>query len=148
MGLSHLVRLLLACVVVALALAAARPSGALPPSQLEREVLREVNNHRAAHGLARLKMSKSLHGSARAYAKRLIKHDYFHHANLPGGIGETLAWGSKRNFDPAKIVQLWMESPPHRRLLLLPSARKGGFGIWAGNFRNYVDVRMAVGRVS
>ena len=93
-------------------------------------------------------MSKNLHGSARAYARRLLKYDYFEHAEMPAGIGEILAWGSKDRFLAARIVQVWMESPHHRRLLLLPSARRAGFGLWAGNFRGHGDVRMAVGRVS
>ena len=48
MDLSPLVRLLLSGAVVALALAAARPTGAATPNQVERNVLRAVNNERAS----------------------------------------------------------------------------------------------------
>jgi uncharacterized protein YkwD len=57
-------------------------------------------------------------------------------------LGETIGWGSGALAEPAEMVRMWMESPPHRRTLLDPRFRLVGVGTWAGTFQGYDGVRV------
>jgi uncharacterized protein YkwD len=46
-------------------------------------------------------------------------------------LGETLAWGSGGLASVHEIVQAWMHSPPHRRVIL-SSYREVGIGVALG----------------
>ena len=81
----------------------------------------------------------------------MARHNYFDHRS-PGGstpaararnagylrgvnawrVGETLAWGTGTLGTPESTVQAWLNSPPHRELLLDPGFRDFGLGIAAG----------------
>jgi uncharacterized protein YkwD len=47
-------------------------------------------------------------------------------------LGEAIGWGSGSLASPASIVQSWMDSPPHRAILLGRDFRDIGIGIVAG----------------
>jgi Cysteine-rich secretory protein family len=48
-------------------------------------------------------------------------------------VGETLAWGWGHGGSANRIVQSWMRSPGHRRVLLRPDYRELGVGVvWGG----------------
>jgi uncharacterized protein YkwD len=48
-------------------------------------------------------------------------------------LGETLGWGAGELATPAAIVQGWMNSPPHRAILLDGDFRRIGLGVAAGS---------------
>jgi uncharacterized protein YkwD len=47
-------------------------------------------------------------------------------------VGETLAWGRGSLATPEAIVAAWLESPPHRRVLLEARYRDVGIGVTTG----------------
>ena len=49
-------------------------------------------------------------------------------------LGEDLAWGTGSDAQPEAIVQAWMDSPPHRRIMLDCRFSQLGVGIAAGRF--------------
>jgi uncharacterized protein YkwD len=46
--------------------------------------------------------------------------------------GETLAWGTGAATTPASRVAAWMQSPPHRAILLGRAYREAGLAVVAG----------------
>ena len=98
---------------------------------LDRQMGREINRVRAAHGRRRLGRSQRLHRASRRYAGWLASQHRFVHAAplLPegfSGAGEVL----ERHYDGQprvpETVQLWMRSPSHRKVLLNPKYRVAG----------------------
>jgi hypothetical protein len=47
-------------------------------------------------------------------------------------LGEDLAWGSGGLASPEAVVQAWMDSPPHRHIMLDRHLRVVGIGIVRG----------------
>ena len=86
----------------------------------------------------------------------MLKRGYFEH-NSPGEgfgsrirrfldsplVGENIAWGTGRYGTAEGIVKLWMHSPPHRRIILMPSLHRVGLGIATGTFKGARDATMA-----
>ena len=148
MRLATLARLGVALVVCTILLSLARPARAAAPTRMERALLAAVNEARAAFHLRRVHLGKRLQAGAHVYARRLMQRNLFTHASLSPGVAETLAWGTAGIMDPRVIVQMWLDSPPHRAILLWPEARRAGFGITIGWFRGYPSIRLAVARFS
>jgi uncharacterized protein YkwD len=110
-----------------------------------------INVERRARGLAPLSANATLARAARRHATDMVLHAYFSHVT-PGGLtftdrlrnvgylrrgcswsaGEALAWGTGAEMTPASRVAAWMESPPHRALLLGRGFREAGLGIVPG----------------
>jgi uncharacterized protein YkwD len=107
----------------------------------ERKVVRIVNRIRARHGLRRLKASHRLARAASRHTGDMLARDFLSHASSDGTgmaqrvrrytganwIGENIAALSGRA-TARRCVQLWMQSPPHRAVLLSPSGRRIGVG--------------------
>jgi uncharacterized protein YkwD len=104
----------------------------------EQEAIEALNEVRRAHGLAPLRESGSLNGSSGAYARKMLRHDFFGHGSsidVAGGFrsaGETLAYHTGWNAQPRKTVTRWMNSPGHRAVLLSPGFRYVGMGLARG----------------
>jgi len=107
-------------------------------------MLVDINRFRAAHGLARLRWSPQLTSAARAHSQQMAQDGYFAHASVDGSafwrrlqsfyrvsparvwaVGENLAWSSPA-LDGAGALELWVASPPHRRILMDPRWREIG----------------------
>jgi uncharacterized protein YkwD len=147
-------RLLLCLAVLALAapVASAAPArgGAAAPNDLEREVVQRVNAIRAERGLPSVRVADTLVQAARRHSRAMIAHDEFSHESPGNGesfdrrlrrfhqarvLGETLGWGSGSYGTPAGVVQLWMDSPPHRAILLDRAFARIGVGLARGTFQ-------------
>jgi uncharacterized protein YkwD len=104
----------------------------------ERRMLHAVNAVRAEHGLAPFHGSASLHRSASAYARWMLRSDYFGHlgriraSGRFARLGEALAWHSGGGARVHRTVSAWMHSPPHRALILHPGFRWLGAGLARG----------------
>ena len=110
-----------------------------------------INKQRAKHGLKPLKSSGGLITVARRHSKDMVHRNYFSHrsksgtnpsdriasAGGRGAIGEDLAWGTGSYASPSAIVKLWMNSPPHRRVLRAKDLRYVGIGRATGKFQGY-----------
>jgi uncharacterized protein YkwD len=47
-------------------------------------------------------------------------------------VGETLAWGTLTSSSPAGVLEAFLDSPPHRRVLLDPRFHDVGIGVALG----------------
>jgi uncharacterized protein YkwD len=115
----------------------------------EQRVLELINKQRAKRGLKPLKSDGGLITVARRHSRDMVRRDYFSHvskggstpsgriakAGGRGSIGEDLAWGTGSYASPSAIVRLWMNSPPHRRVLLAKDLRYVGIGRATGRFQ-------------
>jgi uncharacterized protein YkwD len=78
----------------------------------------------------------------------MVRRHYFSHTSLGGTtlperirrtgylratndwlVGENLAWGTRAKGTARQILRMWMASPSHRRVLLMPSFRDVGLGV-------------------
>ena len=133
--------------VVAPSQGAARPrSSAVPEAQLQVALLGQINAFRAAHGLARLRLSGALNAVANGHSAEMARVGYFSHDSANGqsfssriaqaysprgyrrwSVGENLVWGGP-DIGAARAFRLWLASPPHRANLLNAGWRQVGLG--------------------
>ena len=133
--------------VVAPSQGAARPrSSAAPEAQLQVALLGQINAFRAAHGLARLRVSGALNVVANGHSAQMARLGYFSHDSANGqsfssriaqaysprgyrrwSVGENLVWGGP-DIGAARAFRLWLASPPHRANLLNAGWRRIGLG--------------------
>ena len=99
-----------------------------------------VNKMRAGHGLRGFAWSPKLARAAHRHARDMARRGYFAHQR-PGGpslgsrvraagfrgrnLGEAIAYGCGSLSTPASIVRAWINSPPHRAILLSRRSRVG-----------------------
>src|SRR4051794_24809510 len=95
------------------------PAAAASPNSV---MLKRINNARKRHGLAPVRLSKSISRSSQSYANTLARESLFQHAVHPsargfGSVAEILglAWGTCR---ARCVVRAWVHSPVHRAILL------------------------------
>lgn len=109
-------------------------------AQAESKMLTAINKARAKHGLASLRGSRSLMGSARRYSRWLMANDTFRHLSRIQAssrfslLGEALAMHTGTSFSVRATVDQWMASPPHRALLLSSAMKWAGTGVTRGRF--------------
>jgi uncharacterized protein YkwD len=117
--------------------------------QKERAIIRGINHQRAKHGLAPVLASARLARAADYHSWEMLDANYFAHTSRDGGsfdarvrryvskraLGETLAYlgGSCGRGSARQIVQMWMNSPPHRAILLSSTYRRVGIGKRVGS---------------
>ena len=116
------------------------PAAAAPVDDEERLALALINRERSARGLPVLAFSASLQAAAEWMSldqarEAIVRHDDSLGRGLRArltdvgyppnaSIWENLAAGVR--LDAARVVSLWMGSPPHRANILAPSARAVG----------------------
>ena len=149
-------RSLLGSFVLALALAAtctlaAPPTDAAAGSRMdrtERRIVKLINSYRAKHGRPRLRASGRLNRAADRHSREMVAHDFFAHPSRNGTaastrvrrssrartVGENLAFiGAGERRAARRVVGMWIESPPHRAVLLNSSFRRIGVGRRGGD---------------
>ena len=107
-----------------------------------------------------LTMEPRLHCAARKHSRDMGQRGYFSHSSRASGesfdkrvlrfqdrtkvrwLGETIGWGAGDLAEPEQMVQMWMDSPPHRRTILDRRFRIVGIGTWAGEFMGHQGVRI------
>ena len=115
----------------------------------EAQVLVLLNQIRAEHNLTPLVANTQLRNAARAHSTDMLRRGFFDH-NSPSETwdarvaryikapltGENIAWGSGTYGSPAGIVKQWMNSPPHRAIILTGELKRVGLGLATGTFQN------------
>ena len=133
-------RRIAALLAVAVGLGVAMPAAPASATPAEIKMVKKINQIRRAYGVARLRPSYSLFVSAKLYALRMMRSDYFgHQARIPVAsrwrtAGETLAWHSGWRLSPRRTVGRWMGSPAHRAVLLSSRFSRVGVGRARGNY--------------
>jgi uncharacterized protein YkwD len=133
-------------VVLALAASASLFATGLVPAASaatasEKRVLRLIDSARQSHGLPPLRDSDSLCRSARRHSGYMVAHNYFGHLGRIRASrrfrrrGEALAMYSGWRMRPHRVLRLWLNSPPHRALVLSRGMRFAGVGGRRGRLR-------------
>jgi uncharacterized protein YkwD len=122
----------------------AASSGLTARSSLDQEILAQINRVREGHGLNPLRLARSLAVAAIDHSQEMAEGGFFGHDSADGSaywerirrfyrwmgfsrwaVGENVFWASP-DASALEVVQDWMRSPPHRRILLYPGWRDLG----------------------
>ena len=115
---------------------------------LEGAVVRAVNLVRADAGLRPLRTSPSLRTAARGHSRAMLERGFFSHDSADGtqfserirrhytnrgwrtwSVGEALLASQGSTVTPDAVVAAWLESPPHRAIIMSPTWRDAGIGV-------------------
>ena|SRR5205823_2596375 len=128
------------------ATAAAQPlrSDAGGSATLGAQVLSQLNSIRAQRGLVPLRVAPALSAAASLHSREMTQDGYFDHDSADGSpfwkrlerfypsgkaqfwsVGENLLWESPE-IDAGAAIQMWMQSPEHRKNMLDPRWREIG----------------------
>ena len=121
-----------------------RPASPMRP--LEQSVLAQLNALRRQHGLVSLRISFDLAAAARQHSAEMASRGYFGHNSASGlsfdrriarfypmsnhrywSVGENLLWSS-RELNAAAALNIWLNSPKHRKTMLMTRWREVGVG--------------------
>jgi uncharacterized protein YkwD len=116
----------------------------------ERQVIRELNDARAQHGLARVRADAGLNRAADRHSRDMLRSDFFDHPSSDGTpfdrrvrrfadanmVGETLAALPQRRGGAGMVVQLWLDSAVHRDIVLGAGFRRIGVARRWGSLGN------------
>jgi uncharacterized protein YkwD len=111
-------------------------------SAIEREVIQRLNDQRAQRGLQPLRAARGLNRAADRHSKDMLARDFFDHPSSDGTpfdrrvrryaragiVGETLASLPNRGGGAADVVEIWMNSPAHRAIVLDARLKRVGVG--------------------
>jgi uncharacterized protein YkwD len=122
------------------------PSVGACPAAGEIAVVCAINHERGERSRPALTPQPTLTLVAARHVRGMVRRHYFAHVTPSGrtladrmrsagylrprarswAVGETLAWGTGEWAEPAAIVDAWMRSRPHRRVLLSRAYREIG----------------------
>ena len=114
----------------------ARDASALPSEQLEDLLMVEINQARAANGLGKVRVFDACTDRlSERWGRRIARTGVFAHRDQGDVVdrchgtwaGETLVRGA--GLTPEQMVQLWLDSPGHREILLSRRADRAGVAI-------------------
>jgi uncharacterized protein YkwD len=106
---------------------------AMSTTSYERATLRAINGVRAAHHLRKLSLAGCPDRLANKWSAHLAATHTFYHRSMVRALhlcharyaGETLGMGT---MTPKKLVSMWMNSAPHRHILMSHNPRRIGIG--------------------
>src|SRR5690349_20999744 len=110
-----------------------------------------VNLERTTRGLQALERDAGLARAARAHARDMASNRFFDHVSPNGDtvgdrvrkagygkpgdgwrVGENLGWGTGGRATPAALGDMWLDSPPHRKIMLATAYNELGVGVAQG----------------
>jgi uncharacterized protein YkwD len=119
-------------------------SSSATPDALRAALRCVIDVERTSRGLAPLPADARVDNAASAHARDMVRRHYFSHQRAGGpspmqrmrragwrghGVGEAIAWGCGSLGTPLATVRAWLNSPPHRAILLDRSWNAGGIGV-------------------
>jgi uncharacterized protein YkwD len=119
------------------------PVATVAKADVEHAIARRINRVRRAHGLRRVKFRVRLRKVARRHSRDMLRHDALTHSASNGAslgarlssaghrrhYGEVIAWTPRgARAGARRVVQMWMNSPSHRAVLLNGHLRRVGVG--------------------
>ncbi len=126
-------------------------------SDIEQQLVKKINELRVKQGLKPLKVDKSLCFVAKNYSKKMWMNKFFAHVDpytgldalgrlkqngiLYPSVGENLAFIEYSSLTAPiadKVVNLWMESPPHRATMLSKKYTLLGVGAYCEGGKCYI----------
>jgi uncharacterized protein YkwD len=145
-GSRHLVGALLLALVISTLAPLATPVAGASAGDAEWKVLALINDYRADHGRAPVRMAPGVRKVAGRRSSSMAHLDYFAHVS-PSGIdagdllrsigaphrawGEIIGWTSRSGLirGGRLIVRWWTRSPRHRGIILDRTYRRAGVGV-------------------
>lgn len=121
--------------------------GAVATDALENALMAEINEARAANGLRKIwNFDACTDQLAEKWGQQIARTGVFEHRDQNEVIrtcdnswaGETLVRGV--GLTPDVMVDLWLDSPSHREILLSPRARRAGVSIEQDNQGRVIGV--------
>ncbi len=129
--------------------AAAADAAGVQLTNQEQSFVQAVNATRARYSLPALRVATTLTRAARAHSVDMIRRRYFAHGDFrnrlwrfgvrTGRVGEDLGWSIDDEAAIQRVVAMWLASPKHRYVLLLPGFRRIGVGVAEGPFKDQPD---------
>ena len=110
-------------------------------SSPEMKLFQKVNAFRAKHGVPKLRLSRSLSQSSRAYSRHMMRSGYFGHSSRIRAsrrfraLGEVIELHRGARPRPSIAFRDWLNSGSHRSVLLMRQFRHAGVGVARGRFR-------------
>jgi uncharacterized protein YkwD len=117
-------------------------------AQINASTLCLINQVRMSYRLHRLRFSPPLQSVAVGQARDMVIGDYFGDMSLSGrtplqrilatgypghawrlSTAQNIGWATGPLATPAEMVEAWMRSPPHRKIMLTPSYQDIGVGV-------------------
>jgi uncharacterized protein YkwD len=135
MSVTAMRRLSLAVLLICCLAVPSRAAAASRHDATEARIIRALNHTRASHGLPRLRAISALGRAADAHSRAMRRANTGGHGDYSRRIrryvrsrkvGENLAWMAR--CDATSIVRMWMNSAPHRKVMLSKSFRRIGVG--------------------
>ena len=133
MSVTSVRRMLLAALVVVCIAAPSSASASSGHDRTEANIIRAMNKVRASHGLPRLQTNLGLARAADAHSKVMRRTNRVGHGDYSRRVrryvrtkrvGENIAWMAGCNAQA--IVNMWMNSAPHRHVMLSGTYRRIG----------------------
>jgi len=117
-------------------------------SARERAVVRAINFQRSVNGVRHVRRAGGLARAAGHHSREMLAWDFFSHNSLDGtafstrirrfarfrSVGETIAWMTGCRRAARRTLRMWMNSPPHRGVILSGRYRRVGVGVARGSF--------------
>lgn len=106
-------------------------------TRAEHAIVVQINRVRRSHGLRAVHVDVRLARVARLHSFSMLHNDVLTHGAFSTRLrrvgprkryGETLAWAPGRTGRAATIVNLWMNSAPHRAVLMDGALHRVGVG--------------------
>lgn len=109
----------------------------------ELAMLKKVNSFRAAHGVGKVRFSSSLAHSAGGYSRHMMRSGYFGHASRIHAsrryrtLGEIIEIQRGMHAGVSNAFHAWVNSPPHRSVMLMGQFKFAGAGVVSGRFHGH-----------
>jgi uncharacterized protein YkwD len=126
-------------------MAAVKSSVIVNTVEVEKIAFNMINEKRIQNGLAPLTWSNGLANVAREHSQNMAEFQFFEHRGLDNklvsdradkhsvpkwrSIGENIAYNRGFSDPIAKTVQLWLDSPSHRRNMLSSDWKESAIGV-------------------
>jgi uncharacterized protein YkwD len=110
-----------------------------------RAMLKKVNAYRAAHGVRKVRFSRSLSHSASSYSRYMMRSGYFGHSSRIHAsrrfrtLGEIIEIQRGMRAGVGTAFRAWIHSPPHRSIILMSTFKFAGAGFVSGRFHGRRD---------
>ena len=154
--------LILILLLMLAALLAPSSAAAVELNAKEQTLLDLINTQRTAHGVPEVIIRTVLYRSAKQHSRSMIRHDYFSHLSWNGDsfaerlraagytkagystwrVGEVLAYGTGLPGTPRGVLDRWMSSKAHRKVILKAGWRDCGIGRIYGTYDGQQGVAM------
>ena len=116
------------------------PAAAGASSSAQIAMLNKVNAFRQSHGVGKVRLSTSLEHSASNYSRYMMRTGYFGHATRIHAssryrtLGEIIEIQRGMRDGVSQAFHAWLNSPPHRSVILMGTFKFAGAGVVHGRF--------------